>query len=63
MVAPLAIAGCAYLFFSLNLIAMLVLPVWGALGLLIYFGYSRARSHVGLGISDADALDAHGVGR
>jgi basic amino acid/polyamine antiporter, APA family len=61
VVAPLAVAGCAYLFFSLNIIAILVLPVWGALGLLIYFGYSRARSHVGRGITDADALDAEHV--
>ncbi|WP_419827714.1 amino acid permease [Sphingomonas sp.] len=52
VVAPLAIAGCAYLFFSLNLIAMLVLPVWGALGLVIYFTYSRPRSHVGRGVPD-----------
>jgi APA family basic amino acid/polyamine antiporter len=53
VVAPLTVLGCAYLFFSLNLIAMLVLPVWGALGLLIYFTYSRPRSHVGRGITDA----------
>jgi APA family basic amino acid/polyamine antiporter len=58
VVAPLAVVGCAYLFFSLNIIAILVLPVWGALGLLIYFGYSRPRSHVGRGVTDAEALDA-----
>jgi APA family basic amino acid/polyamine antiporter len=28
----------------------MVLIVWGAIGLLIYFGYSRSRSHVGRGI-------------
>ena len=31
---------------------MIVLPVWGALGLLFYFLYSRSRSHVGRGIFD-----------
>jgi len=55
IVAPLAIVGCAYLFFSLPLVAMLVLPGWGAIGLLIYFLYSRPRSHVGRG--QFDTLD------
>ena len=39
VVAPLAIVGCIGLYLSLPLIAKLVLPVWGAVGLLIYFGY------------------------
>ena len=52
IVAPLAMAGCAYLYFSLPLVAILVLPGWGAIGLLIYFSYSRHRSHVGRGIED-----------
>jgi APA family basic amino acid/polyamine antiporter len=52
IVAPLAILGCGYLFFSLPLVAMLVLPGWGAIGLLIYFLYSRSRSHVGRGEFD-----------
>lgn len=47
IVAPLAILGCAYLYLSLDLLAILVLPAWGAIGLMIYFGYSRSRSHVG----------------
>jgi APA family basic amino acid/polyamine antiporter len=37
-------------------IAILVLPVWGAVGLLLYFGYSRSRSHVGRGIVDVPEL-------
>jgi APA family basic amino acid/polyamine antiporter len=57
VVAPLAIIGCAYLYFSLPLLAILVLPVWGAIGLLIYFGYSRSRSHVGRGMFDVPELD------
>ncbi len=54
IVAPLAIVGCLGLYVSLPLTAILVLPVWGAIGLLIYFAYSRARSNVGRGITDAD---------
>jgi APA family basic amino acid/polyamine antiporter len=52
IVAPLAIVGCLVLYFSLPLTAILVLPVWGAIGLLFYFLYSRSRSHVGRGIVD-----------
>ncbi|HEX7695613.1 MAG TPA: amino acid permease, partial [Sphingomonas sp.] len=54
IVAPLAIAGCIALYLFLPLLAQLVLFVWGAIGLLVYFGYSRSRSHVGRGIIDAD---------
>ena len=30
--------------------AMLFLPIWGVIGLVIYFTYSRSRSHLGRGI-------------
>ena len=50
VIAPMAIVGCVVLYFSLPLTAILVLPVWGAIGLLVYFGYSRKRSHVGRGL-------------
>lgn len=49
LVGPATIAGCVFLFFNLPFAAMLVLPIWGAVGLLIYFGYSRSRSHLGRG--------------
>ena len=52
IIAPLAIIGCIVLFLTLPLTAKLVLPIWGAIGLLIYFLYSRSRSHVGRGIID-----------
>ncbi len=52
IVAPAAMLGCAYLYFSLPLVAILVLPGWGAIGLAIYFLYSRKRSYVGRGIVD-----------
>jgi APA family basic amino acid/polyamine antiporter len=57
IIAPLAIIGCLVLYFSLPLTAILVLPVWGAIGLLVYFGYSRKHSHVGRGISGTDGED------
>ena len=50
IIAPMAIIGCLVLYFSLPLTAILVLPVWGGIGLLVYFFYSRPRSHVGRGI-------------
>jgi APA family basic amino acid/polyamine antiporter len=53
-VAPAAIIGCIILYAKLPLIAILVLPGWGVVGLLVYFAYSRGHSHVGLGISGTD---------
>ena len=50
LIGPLTILGCVFLFFNLPTAAMLVLPIWGAIGLVIYFGYSRRNSHLGRGI-------------
>ncbi|MXP28591.1 amino acid permease [Porphyrobacter algicida] len=50
VVAPLTIIGCVLLFFNLPSAAMLFLPGWGALGLIVYFLYSRRHSHLGRGI-------------
>lgn len=50
IVGPLTIAGCLFLFFNLPMDAMLVLPIWSAVGCLVYFGYSRSRSNLGRGI-------------
>ncbi len=47
--APLSIAGCLYLFFSLDLKSQLLFAAWAVIGLIVYFAYSRSRSHVGLG--------------
>lgn len=49
-VGPATIAGCIFLFANLPFEAMLVLPVWGGIGLVVYFGYSRSRSHLGRGV-------------
>src|SRR3954449_7739407 len=56
IVAPVAIIGCIALYVMLPPIAILVLPVWGAVGLLLYFGYSRRRSHVGRGLFEVPEL-------
>ncbi|MGC8534288.1 MAG: amino acid permease [Rhizomicrobium sp.] len=57
LVAPLAVLGCIGLYVKLPLVAILVLPVWGAVGLLIYAFYSRSRSYVGRGIVDVEPLE------
>jgi basic amino acid/polyamine antiporter, APA family len=36
----------------------MVLPIWGGIGLAIYFLYSRSRSHVGRGLTEVHELDA-----
>ena len=56
IMAPLAIAGCVGLYLFLPMIAKMVLIVWAAIGLLVYFGYSRSRSHVGRGIIEVPEL-------
>ena len=57
IVAPLAIVGTITLYFLLPRDAMLVLPVWGLLGLAVYFLYSRSRSHVGRGLVETHEDD------
>jgi APA family basic amino acid/polyamine antiporter len=57
IIAPVAIIGCLVLYFSLPPMAILVLPVWGGAGLLVYFLYSRSRSHVGRGLAGTDGED------
>ncbi|MGV3768650.1 MAG: amino acid permease [Sphingobium phenoxybenzoativorans] len=55
--APIAIAGCLYLFFSLGMETKLMFVGWAAVGLLVYFGYSYRRSHVGQGFSETHEDD------
>lgn len=52
VLAPLTVAGCVFLFINLPLDAQLVLPGWGAIGMVIYVVYSRRASHLGRGIDD-----------
>jgi APA family basic amino acid/polyamine antiporter len=52
LTAPISVIGCIYLFFSLDERSKLLFVIWAAIGLLVYFAYSRSRSHVGRGIVD-----------
>ena len=49
LVAPLAMLGCLGLYSNLPFEAKMVLPVWGGIGLVVYFAYGYRKSHVGLG--------------
>jgi APA family basic amino acid/polyamine antiporter len=44
IVAPLAIAGCAYLIYSLLGFTGRPFAIWGILGLMVYFLYSYKKS-------------------
>jgi APA family basic amino acid/polyamine antiporter len=57
VIAPIAAVGCLALYLNLPFVAKMVLPVWGAIGLLIYFFYSRKRSHVGRGLIEVHEED------
>jgi APA family basic amino acid/polyamine antiporter len=50
VVAPLAMIGCVALYFNLPMDAKLVLPIWGGIGLVIYFLYGYRKSHLGQGL-------------
>jgi APA family basic amino acid/polyamine antiporter len=56
LIAPLTIGGCVFLFLNLPTAAMLFLPGWTVIGWLVYFAYSRSRSHLGRGIFDVPEL-------
>ncbi|MGZ8410920.1 MAG: amino acid permease [Hyphomicrobium sp.] len=56
-VAPLAIAGCLYLFFSLSAYTLALFAGWAAVGLVIYFSYSRHASHLGRGLIEVHETD------
>jgi len=46
VIAPAAIAGCLYLFTSLQVVTQVAFVAWNALGLLVYFVFGRARARV-----------------
>jgi len=60
VIGPLTILGCAFLFFNLPTAAMLVLPLWTVIGLLVYYGYSRSHSHLGQGRIEVHEDDLEG---
>lgn len=49
LVGPLAMAGCALLFVSLGWYTIKLFLIWAVIGLVVYFGYSRGRSHLANG--------------
>jgi len=58
LTAPLAVLGCLYLFFSLSGYTLALFVGWAALGLIVYFAYSRSHSHVGRGLIEVHEDDA-----
>jgi len=57
LVAPLAILGCLYLFFSLSAYTLELFAGWAVVGLVVYFLYSRHHSHVGRGLVEVHEDD------
>ena len=55
--APLSAFGCAFLFWNLPHDAKMVLPIWGGIGLLIYFAYGYRKSHLGRGVVEVHETD------
>lgn len=58
VVAPLAVLGCIYLFFSLSAYTLTLFAGWAILGLIVYFTYSRSHSHVGRGLVEVHETDS-----
>ena len=56
--APLALAGCIYLFYKLDIKSQTLFAIWAVIGLVVYFAYSRNHSHVGLGTVEVHEGDA-----
>ena len=55
--APVAIGGCIYLFFSLSGVTITLFAGWAVVGLVVYYVYSRSRSHVGRGLVEVHEDD------
>jgi APA family basic amino acid/polyamine antiporter len=58
IIAPISAAGCVFLFWNLPHDAKMVLPIWGGVGLVVYFLYGIRKSHVGRGLVDVPELAA-----
>lgn len=58
IIAPLSAAGCAFLFWNLPHDAKMVLPIWGGIGLVIYFLYGIRKSHMRKGYTEVHENDA-----
>src|SRR5690606_558647 len=58
VVAPRALLGTLFLYFNLPFDAMIVLPIWGGIGLVLYFLYGYRKSHLGRGHVEVHEDDA-----
>ena len=56
IVAPVAILGCAFLFFSLGRDTKLMFVAWAAIGLVVYFLYGYRNSHLARGVVEVPEL-------
>jgi basic amino acid/polyamine antiporter, APA family len=61
VIAPISIAGCVYLFFSLDEKSKQLFAIWAVIGLAVYFLYSRSRSHVGRGSVEVHEPEIHDI--
>ncbi len=61
LVGPLTIAGCLFLFLNLPFEAMMVLPIWTGVGLVIYYLYSYRHSHLGRGVVEVHEPEIHDI--
>ena len=57
IVAPLAVIGCAYLFFSLDWYTQRLFIGWAAIGLVVYYFYGRHHSHLGRGLVEIHEVE------
>jgi APA family basic amino acid/polyamine antiporter len=55
--APLSLLGCLFLFYKLDPKSQVLFVIWAAIGLFVYFAYSRSRSHVGRGLVEVHEGD------
>ena len=58
VVAPLAAAGCLYLFLSLSRETQILFVGWAVIGLVVYFLYGYRKSHVARGLVELPELAA-----
>lgn len=58
LVAPLSIAGCLLLFFSLGKVSQMVFFGWAGIGLVFYFAFGFWNSHVRKGVIEVHEDDA-----
>ena len=61
LVAPVAVIGCLYLFFSLSGYTLTLFVAWALIGLAVYFLYSRRHSHLGRGLVEVHEPEIHDI--